>query len=409
MLSTKMHHGVTGAGWMAAVLVCAGLALPQAAIGQAGAGAAPPMQVGVISVEKQDVPRVFSLPGRAVAYQQVSIRPRISGVVTEILYDPAVPLNEGDALFRLDDASYVASVAADEAAVASAEADVPVAQAAYDRAKRLEGSGATTATVEQARATLATSKASLQAARAALEYSRTQLSWAEIKSPIRGLAEVASVSVGDLVTSGQTDAMTTVTRLDPIDVTMLETSARILSVRAQIDSGTLAANERLNARLILENGETFDSAGSLVAMANSVSTSTGTTQVRFRFDNPDRKVIPGMFLRGEIELGTVQAFLVPQRATSRSNTGQLTAFIIGDDGAAEQVEFSEIGSYQNNWIVLDGISDGDQLIVDGLKTMRAGTMVTPVASQINADGLVQDAAPAATANTAATTTTEAGQ
>ncbi|MGD9417427.1 MAG: efflux RND transporter periplasmic adaptor subunit, partial [Verrucomicrobiota bacterium JB025] len=348
-----------------------------------------PMEVGVVTMTKQSVPRTISLPGRAVAYQQVSIRPRVNGVIEEILYDPERPLAKGDALFKLDDASYVAAVAAAKAAVTSAEADVPVTQAAYDRAVRLEGSGYTTAQVEQARATLATSKATLESAKAALDYALTQLSWTTITSPIDGMAEAASVSVGDLVTNAQADALTTVTRLDPIEVTMLTSSARILAIRNEIESGTLIKKDSLDAKLKLEDGQIFESTGVLVAKGKTVSTSTGTASIRFRFDNPDRVVLPGMFLRGEIELGTVEAFLVPQRAASRNSAGLLTAFVVGEDDVAAEVEFSDIGTYQNNWVVNEGINEGDRVIVDGLKSMKAGTKVTPLSATINADGLVE--------------------
>jgi membrane fusion protein (multidrug efflux system) len=349
-----------------------------------------PMDVGVVTMKLQTVPRMLNLPGRAVAYQQVNIRPRVDGVVEEILFNPEKALTAGDPLFKLDDASYVAAVAAASADVISAEAEVPVAQAAYDRAASLEGSGYTTAQVEQARATLAKSQATLEAAQAALDYARTQLSWTTITSPINGMAEVASVSVGDLVTNAQSDALTTVTRLDPIEVTMLSPSARILSIREEIDNGTLIKSERLNAKLILETGQVLESTGTLVARGNIVSTTTGTASIRFRFDNPDHKVLPGMFLRGEIELGTVQAFLVPQRAATRDANGLLSAFIVDEQGVTQQVQFSDVGSYQNNWVVYDGIQEGDQVLVDGLKTMRAGMRVNAIPASIDEEGLVQE-------------------
>lgn len=379
--------------WIA-IVISVGLITPNIVVAQGErppAGA--PMDVGVITMAKQEVPRIYSLPGRAIAYQKVSIRPRVNGVIEEILYDPAVALAVGDPLFKLDDASYVAAVAADEASVTSAKADVSVARSDYDRAVRLEGSSITTAEVEQFRATLATRRATVQSAMAALKYSNTQLSWTTIKSPISGYADIASVSVGDLVTNAQADALTTVTRLDPIEVAMLETSERILSMRNDIENGTLKRNEHVDVTIILETGQRFASKGSLVVMGKSVSTSTGTTSIRFRFDNPDRKVIPGMFLRGEIEIGTLQAFLVPQRAAKRSNTGQLTAFVVGEDSAAKQLEFSDIGTFNNNWIVKEGINAGDRLIVDGLKTMQAGTKVNPIAAKIDENGLVQNIAP----------------
>lgn len=368
-----------------ALMTCAGTA----ATAQSPEGAAQPMQVGVLTMQLQDVPQTLDLPGRAVAFEQVDIRPRVDGVVTEILYTPGTPLKVGDPLFRLDDAAYAATVASNAADLAEAEANLPVKQAAYDRAEKLRDKGYTQAEIESAQSELASAKATLDAAQAALDYAQTQLSWTTVASPIEGYADVADVSVGDLVTSGQSDAMTTVTRLDPIYVDMLQPSSRLLDVRKQIDNGTLQPNTALDARLRLEDGQVYTGTGSFVSPSATVSTTTGTISVRFKFENPDNLILPGMFLRGTVELGTSKAFLVPQRAAERSGSGDLTAYVVGDDDTAEQVTLSAAGTYQNNWIVTGGLQEGQQLILDGLKTMAAGTKVSPVPSELDAEGLVQ--------------------
>jgi membrane fusion protein (multidrug efflux system) len=352
----------------------------------------PPMEVGVISMNKQTVPRISTIPGRAVAYQQADIRPRVDGVIQSILYQAGNVLAEGDSLFQLDNAIYQAQVAADEASVSTAEANLNVANTSYNRALGLKGSGFTVADVEQANATLANARATLSASKATLNYSKTQLSWTTIRSPINGVADVAAVSVGDLVIGGQSDALTVITRLDPIDVDMLVPSARILSVRSEIKQGTLSLNEKIKATLTLENGEIYETMGSLLVPGSIVSTSTGTVPMRFRFDNPDRRILPGMFLRGDVEVGEIQAFLVPQRAAKRQNNGQLSAFIIGNNGSAERILFNDLGTWQNNWIVTEGISAGQQVIIDGIKTVRAGTKVKAVEASIDKNGLVKDTA-----------------
>lgn len=353
---------------------------------------APPKQVGTIEMARQEVPRIVTLPGRAVAYQEVDIRPRVGGVVEEILYTPGADLSVGDPLFRIDDAAYRADVAAAQSDLATAEANLPVAQAAYKRAEQLAGKGYTEAEVESARADQAEAEATLDAAKAALEYAQTELSWTTITSPIEGVAEVASVSVGDLVTSGQSDALTTVTRLDPVDVEMLEASARMLELRQQIADGTLSPNTDIEARLVLETGAIYEGTGHLVSPGTAVSTTTGTFTLRFRFDNPDAMILPGMFLRGEITVGTTQAFLVPQRAAERSNSGILTAYVIGDDGMSRQVTLTDAGTHDNGWIVTAGLEEGDLLIVDGLKSMTSGQAVTSVPVELDENGLTVDVA-----------------
>ncbi len=356
-------------------------------------GEMPPMgpsEVGVIAVNLQEIPRVVTSPGRAVASQDVSVRPRVGGVIEEILYTPGQLLKVGDPLFRIDDASYVAAVATARADVATAEANLPVMQAAYDRAQQLSGRGYTEAEVEAAQSSLAEAKATLDANKAALDYAETELSWTTLRSPIAGRADVTSVSVGDLVTASQADELTTIVTSDPIYVDMVESSSRILSVRKGIAEGTLERNDNLEATLTLENGDIYRGVGELVTPSNTVSTTTGTVTIRFAFDNPEQIIIPGMFVRGAVTLGTMQAYLVPQRATSRSNSGKLTAYVVGEDNIVEQVTLVDEGAYENAWIVREGLSDGDQLVVDGFSSLRSGQEVSPVPVTIDENGVTQD-------------------
>lgn len=362
-----------------------------------GARAMPPLQVATITMAKESVPRTFSLPGRAVAYQQVQIRPRVGGLVTEILYTPGKPLKAGDPLFKLDDASYVAAVASNTSDYLKAQADLPVKQGNVDRAQRLLNAGSTQVQLESAQADLAAAKATLDATKAALDYAQTQLSWTTVTSPIDGIPEVAAVSVGDLVAAGQANALTTITRLDPINVDMLETSARLLQIRSQIDDGTLSPNQSINATLMLEDGQTYSGRGRMIAPSALVSTTTGTITVRFQFDNPQHMILPGMFVNGTADLGRAEAYLVPQRAATHAANGDLTAFIV-KDGKAQPVTMTAQTSYQNNWVVTSGLSDGDQLIVDGLKTLSAGREVQALPATLDADGLVQPIAANATTN-----------
>lgn len=347
------------------------------------------MEVGVLTLQRQSVPRLVSLPGRMVAYEQVSIRPRVDGVVTKILYQPGQMLNVGDPLFQLDDAAYVASVQSYKADLAAAAADLPVKRAAYQRAQRLKGKGFTAAEVESAQSDLAAAQATYDSAQSNLSYANTQLSWTTMTSPIQGIPEVSEVSVGDLVTAGQSDSLTTVTRLNPIYMDMLETSSRLLSIRKKIDNGTLIPSGKVNASLILDDGEVYQGVGSLVTSSATTSTSTGTITIRFAFDNQQHILLPGMFVRASVELGKINAFLIPQRATQRESTGELTAYIVEDD-KAKKISLTAVGSYNNHWIVTGGVEEGQNLILDGLKTVTEGQAITPVPSEINSNGLVEN-------------------
>lgn len=349
----------------------------------------PPPRVGVVALQPQQVPRVLTLPGRAVAESQAAIRPRVGGLITEILYEPGTALERGAPMFQIDPTTYQANLRSAEAQVTSARAALTQARTSFGRTEQLLGSGTTQAQLDQSRATLEQAEAALQAAEAALSLAQSELDWTTVTSPIDGMASVAAVSVGDLVTANQAEAMATVTQLDPIDVDMYEPSARLLSLRKDISEGRLQLNETMQATLTLETGETYAAAGELVAPGYTVSTSTGAVDTRFRFENPRRLILPGMFLRGQIELGTTQGFLVTQNAATRDKTGQLTAWVVRE-GKAVQVDLTDDGSYQNHWIVTDGLEPGDLLAVDNLAALTEGAEVTTVPVTLDENGVVRE-------------------
>lgn len=353
------------------------------------AGQMPPRQVGVVELQMQDVPRVVTLPGRAVAGAEAAIRPRVGGIITDILYDAGRAVKQGDPMFRIDPVVYEANLSGAEAEVASARAGVTQAQSAYQRTEQLQGSGTSVAQVEAARATLEQAQASLQAAEAALKLAQSELDWTTIASPIDGRTSVAAVSVGDLVTANQAEALATVTRLDPIDVDMYEPAVRMLSVFNDITEGRLQMADSLRATLTLETGETYQATGELLAPGFNVSTSTGAIDTRFRFENPQNILLPGMFLRGQVDLGTMRAVLVSQSAATRDRSGRLTAWVVRD-GKAEQRQLTDDGTWEHHWIVTDGVEPGDLLVVDGLTGLSEGMEVTTVPVGFDEKGVVRE-------------------
>ncbi|PZO63773.1 MAG: efflux RND transporter periplasmic adaptor subunit [Paracoccus denitrificans] len=373
-----------------------GAALAPMVAGAQGMPPQGPAQVGVITAKVTDVPLIVTIPGRAVAREEVAIRPRVDGFVTQILYSPGRPIKAGTPMFQVDKTTYEAQLEQAEANLAAASAAIPQAQAAVDRSKRLQGTGSTVATLQELQATLEQAQAQQKASEAAVKLAQTQLSWTTINSPLDGVPNVATVSPGDLVTAAQADALATVTQLDPIDVEMYEPSARLQRIRDRIESGEVKSSGDLQAQLTLENGATYATAGTLVAPGYSVSTSTGAIDFRFRFENPDLRILPGMFVRGEVDIGRIQAVLVPQLAATRGNDGRLSAWV-ADNGKAVKRVLTDEGVYQNSWIVSSGLKDGDLLVLNGVSGLQEGADVTTVPVEMNADGVIVDtaAAPAA--------------
>ncbi|WP_176559225.1 efflux RND transporter periplasmic adaptor subunit [Rubellimicrobium roseum] len=378
-------------GWALAVLLA--LLAPMAgAQPMGGGGPSGPTEVGVMELASEQVPYTLTLPGRAVAYEEAGIRPRVNGSIEEVAYRPGQPVEAGELLFRIEDDSYAAAVAAAEATRAGAEAAVATAQATVDRYRSLEGSAVTRAELETAEAALSQAQAQLASAEAGLTSARLDLDRTAIRSPIAGIPSVPAVSTGELVTANQADALATVTRLDPIYVDVTESSARMLRIRERIDQGSLSPGGEIDFRLVLETGAVLEGEGTLVTPGTSVSTTTGTVDIRIAFDNPQGDVLPGQFLRVEVTLGTSEGLLVPQRATSRAPNGDLTAFVAGE-GTAREVTLTSTGTYRNAWVVTEGVEPGNLLIVDGLNNLRDGAEITTVPVTIDEQGVVRDLAP----------------
>lgn len=382
------------AGAVLAVLAATALPVPAQMRGGGPGGGGPgaaagPAEVGVVTLAARDVPYSVTLPGRAVAWQTADIRPRVGGMIAEILYDPGQPIRAGQAMYRIEDETYRAALTSAEAGVRQAEAAVATAQSTLTRARSLVGVGSTQAAVEAAELALAQAEASLSAAQAQRQVAQLDLDRTLVRSPIDGMAEIPQISIGAIVTANQSEPLTVVRRLDPIYVDVAESSASILRTQDRIRAAVLQPGDGLGVRLTLEDGRVHEGAGRMVSRGNAVSTSTGTATFRFAFDNPDLLILPGQFLRVQVTLGTTRAVLVPQRATSRSADGRLTAWLLRD-GHAEQVVLTEAGAADNAWVVTAGAAEGDRVIVDGLRDLRDGVAVRPVPVTISDDGVVSD-------------------
>ncbi|MCM5558827.1 efflux RND transporter periplasmic adaptor subunit [Pleomorphomonas sp. JP5] len=357
-----------------------------------GPPAAGKAEVGYVTLQPTNVPRNIELPGRVIALATAEIRPQVNGIVRKIAFREGGVVNAGDVLYELEDAKFKAAYAAAAAAVRKAEAATTGAQTAFDRNQKLSESNAVAAqTVDDARSTLLQAEASEEAARADLETARINLENATIRAPIGGVIGVSSVSVGALVTENQTGALATIRQIDPINVDLVDSSANLLRIRDEVDSGRLGreTGKPPAVMLTLENGKAYGETGTISLTEMVVSETTGTFTLRATFPNSQRVLLPGMFVQASVDLGTLnEAFLVPQRAVTRGDDGIATIYVVSADNTAEAKRITTVGTSDNNWIVTEGASSGDRLIVDGFQKFSAGAEVTPVEATIDDDGVV---------------------
>lgn len=332
-------------------------------------------EVGVITLRSGAVAIAAELPGRVVASLTAEVRPQVSGIIQKRLFTEGSEVAEGMPLYQIEPAAYRAVYDSAVAALQKADASVPSAEAKVERYQSLVKQNAVSKQdLDDAVATLAQAKADVATAKAKVETAKIDLDYTTIKAPIGGRTDKSSLTPGALVAAGQTGVLTTIRTLDPIFVDVTQSSTNLLNLRQSVDAGRVkVAGANGAVKLKLENGSIYSLTGRLEFSEANVSTTTGTFTVRAVFPNPQRLLLPGMYVRAIVEEGVASnSFLVPQRAVTRNTKGEATALFLDRDGKVEERVLSVIRSVGNNWLVGAGIVAGDRLIVEGSQFVRVG-------------------------------------
>lgn len=380
--------------------------------GPGGPGGQGRPQVGVITAHPQSVAITAEMPGRTVASLVAEVRPQVGGIIQSRLFEEGSEVKAGDALYQIDPASYQAAYDSAVAAQQKAEALVPSAQSKVDRYQGLIKQNAVSKQdYDDAIASLAQAKADVAAAKADVETARINLDYTRITAPIGGRIDKSTLTPGALVTASQETVLTTIRTLDPINVDVTQSSTNLLNLRQAIDDGRIKiTGDNVKVRLELDNGVVYAVPGTLEFSSAYVDQTTGTYGVRAQFPNPDRLLLPGMYVRAIIEEGVApDSYLVPQRGVTRNTKGEPVALLVTADNKVEQRVLSVSRSVGNSWLVERGIADGDRIIVEGSQFARPGQDVTPVdvvvdetTGEVRERGQ-QSAAPAASAAASITT------
>jgi len=372
---------------MQKIIPACGLALILAGCGgsqqQASAPAGPP-QVSFITATEQPVTLSSELPGRTSAYETSDVRPQVNGLILARLFQEGDLVHAGQPLYRIDPAPYQAQVASARAAVARARAAIASTQALARRYGELVKINAISRQeAENAQTGAQQAQADVAAQQAALRNAQINLTRTTIRAPITGRIGRSTYTAGALVTAGQTDALTTIQRLDPIYVDIQQSSADVLNLRQQIMSGDLSrGGGAARVRLKLENGSTYPTEGVLKFTDVSVDPTTGSQVVRAVFSNVRGLLLPGMYARAELVEGTKSnGLLVPLRAVSRDERGNPTTMVVGPDGKLQIRQITAPRTIGQNWLVTAGLRAGDKVVVEGAQNLRPGTPVKAVPLQ----------------------------
>jgi membrane fusion protein (multidrug efflux system) len=327
----------------------------------------PPPLVKVTTLQYEKVGLTTELPGRTVAYRVAEIRPQVSGVVQKRMFIEGSDVKANQQLYQIDPAPYQAAYESAAALAASAKSQV-------ERFRPLaEVNAVSKQDFDNAIASAAQNKASADTAHINLVYTK-------LLSPIPGRIGRSSVTEGALVTAAQTTALAVVQQLDPIYVDVTQPSTLLLRLKRELAAGQLVAASSTEAevQLTLEDGSSYAPRGKLQFTEVSVDETTGSVTLRALFPNPDKLLLPGMFVREKLEEGQRNdALLVPQLAVTHNQKGDPTALVVGADNKVELRNLTTERAIGDKWLVTGGLKAGERVIVEGVQFAKPGSTVNP--------------------------------
>lgn len=341
-------------------------------------GTAP--EVGVMTLKTTDVEMTTELPGRTSAYKIAEVRPQVSGIILKRNFTEGTDIKAGQSLFQINPAPYQATYDSAVGDLAKAQANARIAQLTLQRYKPLLGTQyISKQDYDTAAATVAQNNAAVRSAQAAVEAAKVNLGFTKVSSPISGRIGRTLVTEGALVVNGQTTALATVQQLDPLYVDLVQSSDDYTRLRNQINSGQIARGaEKAPITLILNDGTPLKQQGTLEFSDVTVDQSTGSITLRALVPNPDHSLLPGMFVRARVALGTRQnAILVPQQAIIRTASGAATAMVVGADNKVEIRQVNAETAIGDKWLVTSGLKPGERVITVGIQRASQGATVNP--------------------------------
>lgn len=324
----------------------------------------PPQSVTVVTAEVSSPVLSKELNGRTSAYEIAEVRPQVAGIVQKRTFEEGQMVKAGDQLFQIDDSLY-------QAAYEEAQANYKLAQANARRfAQLVKVNAVSKQENDQAQAQYKTAQAALKTAKTNLEYTK-------VASPISGRVGRSEVTPGGLVSAYQAQYLTTVQQMDPIYVDVRQTSNDLIKLKRDIASGKIQTKDgAVEVTLVGEDGLTFEQKGKLIFTGELVDEATGMVNMRAVFPNPNGELMPGMFVRARIEEGArPNSILLSQRCVMRNPKGEAYVFVVTPENKVEQRIVIANRTVGTDWLIEDGLKQGERVVLEGIQKVRAGATV----------------------------------
>jgi membrane fusion protein (multidrug efflux system) len=375
-----MQSGVSAARCVFAVSLL-GLALQACTEGPAQPTAQVVPEVSFVTLQAAPRPAIRELPGRIAPTRIAEVRARVSGIVIERTFEQGTNVEAGDVLYRIDPVPFEVELQSTEAALAKANAVLEQKMQQSTRVDTLfAGQAASRAQQEMAIAALREAEAEVAARNADVARAKLALDRTVIRAPISGRIGRALVTEGALVGQGEITHLATIQQLNRVYADFTQSVGELSKLQKAFESGDL---ERVSARaaktrLILDGGEVYPYAGKLLFSDSTVDPSTGQVTLRGEFPNPKHELLPGMYVRVQIEEGIdPDAIAVPQQAIRRNDAGVSEVFVLRQDNRVVLQPVRLGRAIDDEWQVLDGLKPDDRIVVDGFQKFAPGDTVKP--------------------------------
>ncbi|KTC68227.1 multidrug efflux system, subunit A [Legionella birminghamensis] len=345
-------------------------------------------EVGVVQLAFQPFPITVELPGRVRSYRIAEVRPQVNGIILKRLFVEGTDVKEGQSLYQIDPAPYQAALDTAKGDLSKAEANLEIANLTVNRYKPLLGNKfVSKQDYDTAVANAKQGEASVESAKAALETAKINLQYTKVLAPISGRIGRSSVTEGALVTASQQNALAIIHQLDPVYVDITQSSNEFFRLQNELSKGEKQGkSQNISVNLFLDDGSTYNQTGKLEFSEVQVDETTGSITLRAIFSNPKNKLLPGMFVRAQLNMGiNPKALLVPQQGITRNNTGNATALIVNNENKVEERKVTVTEAVNDKWLVTEGLTAGDKVIVSGQLKIKPGSKVKILNNQAEKD------------------------
>ncbi|WPP90206.1 efflux RND transporter periplasmic adaptor subunit [Acinetobacter pittii] len=329
-------------------------------------------KVTVISIQPQSINFSENLPARVHAFRTAEIRPQVGGIIEKVLFAQGSEVKAGQPLYKINSETFEADVNSNRAGLNKAEAEVTRLKIQLERYQQLLPSNAISKQeVSNIEAQYRQAIADVAQMKALLARQNLNLQYATVRAPISGRIGKSFVTEGALVSQADSSTMATIQQIDRVYVDVKQSIGEYERLQAALQSGELSANNQKAVQILNSLGQPYNVTAKMLFEDINVDPETGDVTIRIEVNNPERKLLPGMYVRVNIERASVpQALLVPEQAIQRNMNGDPQVYVVNAKGGAD-VRSIELGQqYEQFYLINKGLKAGEKVVVEGIERIQ---------------------------------------